>query len=139
MAIVRRDTDYAIRCLLHLADAPDRPVACAELAEACAIPPSFAHKVMRKLRDAGFVLSQTGRSGGFRLNRDLRDIALEQVVQVMQGPLIVSHCVAVPDTCPRSPKCPLSAEWHRIQSELDRFLSEKSLHDLLCPSDEPSP
>ena len=49
MKIIRQETDYAIRGLLHLAVTNGGQARCAELAGACGIPFSFAHKILTKL------------------------------------------------------------------------------------------
>ena len=131
MEIIRRDTDYAIRALLHLALAPEEAISCAELAEASAIPKSFAYKILKKMAKAGIVASRSGRAGGFRLNKSPKRIFLREVVETVQGPVTVSRCVLDPTACARSDDCPVSVEWGRLQDGIVRFLKQTTLQDLL--------
>jgi len=127
MELIRRDTDYAIRSLLYLAGESEQSATCAAIGKACAIPRSFAHKILKRLANAGLVTSRTGRAGGFRLAKDLAKITLGEVVAIMQGPLSVSRCVSVPESCERSSECPVSAAWGRIERQLADVLDDTTL------------
>ncbi len=127
MELIRRDTDYAIRSLLYLASESEQSATCAAIGEACAIPRSFAHKILKKLANAGLVASRTGRTGGFSLARDLTKITLGEVVKIMQGPLSLSRCVSVPESCERSSECPVSAAWSQIEHQLADVLDDTTL------------
>lgn len=131
MPIVRRHTDYAIRVLLYLGRAGTAVMSCAKLVEECEIPKSFAHKILKRMTDNGFLKSRVGRSGGYRLGRRPRQISLTEVIETVQGPLVVSQCVVAPSTCNFSNGCPVSAEWRELQDLVVGFLSRTTLHDLL--------
>lgn len=131
MEIIRRDTDYAIRALLYLAGREGESASCRQLAEACDIPQSFAHKILRKLANASLVASRAGRAGGFRLDRDPRQVSLHEVLNAIQGPVAVSRCVREPKTCPRRPGCPLSVQWSKLQDSLVGLLDDTTLQDLM--------
>jgi len=131
MEIIRRDTDYAIRGLVHLASVNADMTSCGQLAEATGIPKSFAHKILKRLADAGLIFSSTGRTGGFRLSKDPKRIALRDVVEAVQGPVSVSRCVTDPAACGNSSTCPLSKKWRKLQDALSQFLTDTTLDDIL--------
>ncbi len=131
MDIIRRDTDYAFRALIYLADSGDGQTTGAELARVCDIPTSFAYKILRKLSGAGFVTSGTGRSGGFRLGMSLKDISLRKVIDTVQGAVTVSDCVINSKACSRRKKCPVSNEWRSLQQGIVDFLDGTTLQDTL--------
>ncbi len=130
MQLIRRETNYAVRALLHLRLADALPVSCGELAEACDIPPNFSYKILGHLRAAGLVESQPGRSGGFRLRGDPARITLRQVVDAIQGPVVVSRCLTDRGTCKHRAYCPLSAKLAELQGGMKDFLEETTLDDL---------
>ena len=136
MEMIRRDTDYAIRGLLFLAKAPGRNSTCGQIGEACGIPRSFAHKILKRLADAGIVTSRTGCTGGGELRAGPACITLRHVVGTVQGPLSVSRCVTAPAVCGRSESCPLSVQWREIQDKIDGFLGSTTLQDLLASASE---
>ena len=131
MEIIRRDTDYAVRALLYLASTKDESASCRQLAEACDIPQSFAHKILKKLANASLVVSRAGRAGGFRLNREPEQVSLHDVLKAIQGSVTISRCVREPKVCPRRPSCPLSVQWSKLQDSLVGLLDDTTLQDLM--------
>ena len=134
MELIRRHSDYAIRALLYLACAEKDRTPCGELAQACAIPKSFAYKILGKLANAGLVSSRAGRPGGFRLCKTPNRISLHQVVEAVQGPISVAKCIL--DYCDYGQRscCPLSAQWRKLQDDTVRFLKKTTLGKVLAAS-----
>ena len=75
-----RHTDYALRLLIHLAEAGSERVQIADVAKAQRISQTHLMKVANHLAHLGFVETQRGRGGGVRLAREPRDINLAEVV-----------------------------------------------------------
>ncbi len=79
---------YALRALLHLAEAYERGlVKIHEIAETEAIPEKFLEGILVTLKNARLVVSQRGREGGYRLRRPPAEIVVGDVVRLMDGPL----------------------------------------------------
>ncbi len=140
MELIRRNTGYGLRALLYMAANSEHASFTAEdLAAAADSSADFMHKIMQALRDAGIVESKRGRSGGFRLAKEPREINLLEVVNALQGPLRVNRCVIGLKVCERSPRCPLRPTWMSIQQTLEEGLRGTTLADLVavarCNSD----
>lgn len=129
--IIRKDTDYAFRCLLYLVTSGKGSASCDELTEACNVPRSFTHKILRSLRRKGILESRVGRGGGFSLRKPTDKISLFDVVEAVQGSPEVSACVTSPDFCRRRRGCPLSTRWRNLQKDILSFLKSVTLADLL--------
>ena len=70
MEIIRADTDYAMRALVHLASQGDGcPIGAKVLARECDIPEDYAYKLLRSLTKSGLTESHMGMQGGFTLAR----------------------------------------------------------------------
>ena len=78
--------DYGMRALLTLAE-NDEPTTAEALATAQGLPAKFLGSIMNDLRRAGIVVSQRGSDGGYRLARPASDIAVADVMRVLDGPL----------------------------------------------------
>ncbi len=128
MELVRRDTGYGLRALVHMAAGPCSDAFTAdELADAADTSVDFMHKIMQRLRDAGIVTSKPGPTGGFRLACDPHEISLLDAVTAIQGPFHANRCVIGLDVCDRSAECPLRPTWLRIQRELEEKLQGTTL------------
>lgn len=79
---------YALKALLHLAEAYDRGlVKVHEIAEAEAVPRKFLEGILVTLKNSRIVVSQRGRDGGYRLRRPPAEIVVGDVIRLIDGPL----------------------------------------------------
>ena len=79
---------YALKAVLHLAEAHDRGlVKIHEIAEQEDIPEKFLEGILVTLKNARVVASERGRDGGYRLRRQPAEIMLGELVRIMDGPL----------------------------------------------------
>ena len=73
--------DYAVRAMCELAAHPgDTPLKAEEIARAQEIPLSFLENILVDLRRAGFVRSQRGQVGGYRMAEPASDITVADVI-----------------------------------------------------------
>jgi len=88
---VSAKADYGMRALLELTvahqEGPGRLVKGEAIATAQDIPLKFLEGILRQLRQAGIVASQRGAEGGYRLDRDPKDVSIADVVRALDGPL----------------------------------------------------
>ena len=131
MRVIRNDTDYALRMLVHLAEQSPRGVAASDLSDQLDVPHGFAQKILRKLVAAGILEAKPGRRGGFGLVRPPRGVSLMDVIVAVQGPLLLSRCVGLKTACARQPSCRINATLKGFQNKLDAFLCRTSLSDIL--------
>jgi len=131
LEIIRRNTDYGLRALLVLAQR-DGPASVAHLAQQTAVPAHFLHKVMRALAGAGVVSAQRGPGGGYSLALPPEQVSVAQVMQAVQGPLVMNRCLLGPDRCPQAGSCRLTATWQAVQEQVVRFLETLTLARLLA-------
>jgi Rrf2 family protein len=79
---------YALKALLHLAEAYDRGlVKVHEIALAEAVPQKFLEGILVALKNSRIVVSQRGREGGYRLRRPPAEIVVGDVIRLIDGPL----------------------------------------------------
>lgn len=128
--MIRRDTDYAIRALVHLATREKDVVPVGEVAAAEDVPVEFLRKLLQRCARAGLVKPHRGPRGGFSLAKPPREITVLEVVEALQGPVAVNRCLLGKDACPRSPTCPLRRRWLEIGREVADFMREVTLEDL---------
>ncbi len=131
MELIKRNTGYGLRALLHMAAHRETEAFTAEaLAEAADTSTDFMHKIMRALKDAGIVSARRGPAGGSSFARKPEEITVLDVVLALQGPLQVNRCVIGFDVCPRSGTCPLRPTWLRVQQELEAGLDSQTIGEI---------
>lgn len=132
MEIIRRNTDYALRLIIHLAQKnTEKAVSAYILSQAELVPSHLASKLLQKLNAAGIVGSRMGSTGGFYLKKEPKDISLADVVAVIQGPLKVNKCILDESVCPRIFFCNIRKELLKLQKEIEDFYAKTTI-DMLA-------
>jgi Rrf2 family protein len=86
---------YALRALLHLAEAPaGEAVLISEIATRHHIPKKFLEQILLDLKHHGVVQSWRGRSGGYALLKPASEISFGQVLRIIDGPLAPLPCLS---------------------------------------------
>jgi len=128
---VLRETDYAVQCILLLAQKPKQNISTAELSQGLNISRPFIAKIIQKLVKAGLLLSARGVGGGVQLQKSPREISLFDIVDAMQGPLGINICVVNQRLCDRSASCVVHPAWMEIQEMIERKLKSYSIKKLM--------
>lgn len=131
---ITRQADYAVRAMLYLAQQrPDTLATTAQIAREQHIPQTFLAKIMSQLSAAGLVHSTRGAHGGVRLARVAGDISLLEVVEAIDGPMLLNECVADPKNCPLGPNCAAHQVWCQAQADLVERLEKTKFSSLAAP------
>lgn len=118
-------TDYALRTLMRLAGEPDRTFTTNEVAREFDISRNHLTKVVRELAEGGFISTQRGAGGGFRLARPAEKITLGEVVRRLEARHAIVECFrADGGGCVLTPRCQLKSKLAQAAGafieELDR-------------------
>ncbi len=127
---INRETDYAISCILHMAKKPEDVFALNEIAKHQFIPKIFLAKILQKAVKAGIVRSYRGTRGGFQLSRKPEEISLLDVIDIIEGPILLNMCVADPKKCSISDTCSVYPVWVKLKELLENQLRSYSFADL---------
>lgn len=135
---ITRQADYAVRAVLYLAQQrPDGLVTTAQIAREQHIPQTFLAKIMSQLSAAGLVYSTRGAHGGVRMARPAAEVSLLDVVEAIDGPMVLNECVADPNACPLGPNCAAHEVWCQAQAELVERLDRTKFAQLATPPAPP--
>ena len=126
-----RTTRYAFHLLGTLARRRDELIRTEELFELTGVPANYLSKILNQLRKHGFVESQKGWGGGFRLDERALDRPIMEVLEAVEGPLKpLNDCAFGLPECDENHPCPLHDQWERIRAASDRMLEETRVSDL---------
>jgi Rrf2 family protein len=117
---ITRQADYAVRAVLYLTNlGPDQRAATSQIAQEQRIPPSFLAKIVSQLSVAGILQTSRGARGGVSLARDPEEISVLEVVEAIDGPILLNECVADHGSaCVFGESCALQPVWCDAQREL---------------------
>ena len=133
---VSAKVEYGMRALLVLAQAYEGPqsklVKSANIATEQEIPLKFLEGILTELKHAGFVVSQRGADGGYRLSRSPGLVALADVLRVLDGPLAAVRGQRPEAVYYQEPAQNLRDVWIAVRVALRQVLETLTLEDVLA-------
>ena len=130
--------EYALRSLIDLGIAAKvgrSLVPVTELAHAEGLPVKFLEQVVQQLREAGYVESERGKHGGYRLAKPAGQIIVGEVVRLIDGPLAPIGCVSQtayePCNCPDEAHCGLRMLMLDVRNAIANILDRYTLADVV--------
>lgn len=143
MLRLSKKTDYALLAMRHLAANADRgAVSARELAETYDIPAELLAKVLQKLVRGKLLESQQGIRGGYALARPASSMSVADVIQAVDGPLMVTACSEDDHSCDQFSKCNIRDPLWRIKDRIVATLAATSVAEMvmeMAPAPVPSP
>jgi Rrf2 family protein len=138
--------EYGVRLMIELGrQAPEHPTSLKAIADAEGLPLAYLEQVVARLRKAGLVRSARGAHGGYWLSRPAEEIAMDEVVQALEGSIAPMECFVSDHTervlCSHEPDagrgCATKLLWTRVQGGIIRSLQATTLAELVKFSGPP--
>ena len=134
--------EYGLRCLIQLGrhEQIERgSVSISEISQLEGLSIANAGKFVRALRLGGFVDSERGHAGGYRLARPADQIVIGDVIAALGGRLFddefCEEHAGKAGSCKHSVDCSIRSLWFNVQKTVDQLLNRITLKDMLA--DEP--
>lgn len=118
-----QETDYAFRIVLYLTKRKGEVVEAEVISDAEKVPKRFLLKICRKLNQAGIIESFRGKNGGYRLARDPQEVTLKDVIEIIEGSVVVSKCQENPTVCSKDATGYCSI--HRVLNQVQSLISSE--------------
>src|SRR5215831_14579514 len=143
--------EYGVRLMVELgrqspgtggggeAEPGGQPTSLKAIADAEGLPLAYLEQVVARLRKAGLVMSARGAHGGYWLARPAEEIAMDEVVQALEGSIAPMECFVHDHTervlCSHQPDagrgCATKLLWTRVQGGIIRSLQTTTLAELV--------
>jgi Rrf2 family protein len=124
---------YGLRVLLDIAlHQEGGPVILRDIAKRQKISEKYLWQVINPMKAAGFVNSERGSKGGYRLAKGMSEITLLDIISVLEGPVCVVDCVSEPANCDRSSACVARSVWGRIETSIHKTMRSITLKELVA-------
>ncbi len=131
MLKLTKKSDYGLIALRHLAVDPGKYSATAkEIADAYHIPLPLLAKVLQKLTKDGFLRSEQGASGGYRLSRPAHAISTLEVIRAIDGPVFLASCFHDGADCDQQSTCTVKEPLRKVHEGILALLANISILDL---------
>lgn len=126
-----KSSEYAIRCLVFMATSDCELCSVKRLSDELNIPYKFLGRLMGELREAGFVASERGKSGGYRIAKPLTEIRMEQIVDSVEGLEKYDRCILGFERCDEDNPCPMHEFWAGPKESIQQMMAGVTLADMV--------
>jgi Rrf2 family protein len=131
MLKLTKKADYGLIALKHLAVNHARGSSSAkEIADTYGIPLPLLSKILQKLSKAGFLRSEHGTNGGYKLARGPEEITALEIIKTIDGPIFLTSCFTEHGFCTHSERCSVREPLRRVHEGILRLLSNITISEL---------
>lgn len=132
MLKLTKKTDYALMAINYMSYRKDSFIANTKnIAETYNIPSELLAKILQKLAKTGIIVSQNGPKGGYSLAKDPSQITLGEVIQIIEGPIQIVHCIEGDTTCEQKEQCTIQSPLRKIEHHIVNYLESITI-DQIC-------
>ena len=122
---------YGTRLMLDMALHYNQgPIRLGLIAERQAIPLKYLEQIIIPLKRAHYVKSMRGPRGGHMLAKSPAEITVGEIVDLLEGGLLLTRCSEYPEECDRSETCLTRFLWKETTEAIQQRLQAITLADL---------
>lgn len=122
--------DYSLRLLTHLIARGGESTS-EELAQAIDVPWNHLAKLVQTLSRRGYLITRKGKGGGIKIGKDPKEIRLVDVIEVIEGPMVISDCLLNKKSCRFSEECKVRKCLAGVRYKMLEVMSGISILDLV--------
>lgn len=130
---VSTKTRYGLRIILQLVDASssENSVKGRDIVRQQGISEPYMEQIMIKLRKAGWVITERGCKGGYRLNIAPDDVSILDFIELFEGSLVLVNCDDKDRRCMHFDKCETMSSWQMLAENFRREAAKISLTKII--------
>lgn len=129
---------YGTRLIIDLAlNSKKGPVKLIDISKRQGISLKYMEKLIKKLKEAGFVKSMRGPHGGYMLAMPMKDISVADIVKILEGTDSITDCTDkenVCGECNRAGECITQWIWMETSEAMFKKLNSFKIDKLVKES-----
>lgn len=91
---------YGLRAICYIAENQDKGfIPVSEISENLNLSENYLEQLVRMLKKDGLIKSSRGPKGGYKINNDLNNITIGQILRSLEGDMTTSECVSGKVNC----------------------------------------
>lgn len=131
MLEITKQADYALRAVVDVARSQSNErIPTADIAARQSIPLPFLAKIISQLVVRGILTSTRGANGGVSLARTADQISMLDIIEAIDGPVLLNRCTLDPQACELRSTCSICEVFQDAQNMLVSRLGAISLAEL---------
>ena len=130
MLKLTKKADYGLIALKHLAVHGGTSASAKEIADRYGVPLPLLAKILQKLAKEGFLKSEHGTHGGYRLARGAREITVLEIIRLIDGPIILTSCFTEHKPCDQTERCTVREPLRKVHEGILNLLDSITIADI---------
>lgn len=127
-----RKLEYSLMALKRMSQKKNGELTSAkEVADSYHAPFDATARVLQQMAQKGFVKSEQGAHGGYKISRDLSEVTLQDLIDVIQGHSPIAKCIGDEEPCELQGSCNIISPIAILDKKLSDFYRGISLKELL--------
>jgi len=125
-----KTTEYALRIMSFMAMDEKKLYSANYIYKNLKIPFRYLRKLMTTLSKSGLLISVQGKSGGYRISKDLSKISLFDIVNATGDNPINNECFFGFHDCAFVKKCAMHDKWAAVRENINQVLTTTTLAEV---------
>lgn len=123
---------YGTRLMLDLArHYNEGPRQISEIGKQLDVSVKYLEQLIIPLKKANYIKSVRGPKGGHYLGKPPEDITVGEIVDLLEGGIVIADCINKPEACDRSNGCLTRNLWAEAQQAMTDKLYAVTLSELI--------
>ncbi len=123
---------YAVMAMADIAKfGGDGAIPLSAVSERQQISLAYLEQIFLRLRRAGLVKSERGRSGGYRLGRPAEEIKVVEIMKAVEERTRMTRCMDEGGGCIGEERCLTHKLWAALGAQISAFLGDVSLREVI--------
>jgi len=136
MLRLSKKADYGLIAVRHLAAMYGQGTASAkDIAHAYGIPQQLMAKVLQRLAKKGLLVSQHGSAGGYELARPPAFVSALEVINAIDGPMVITSCITAQGECQQTPLCTVREPLRKVNESIINALGTLSMAQMVSAAE----
>ncbi len=91
---------YGLRAICYIAENQDKGyISVSEISEKLNLSENYLEQLVRMLKKDSLIKSSRGPKGGYKINKNLDEITIGQIIRSLEGDMTTSECVSGKVNC----------------------------------------
>ena len=127
-------TRYGLRALIYIAEETandeEKLVRIKEISENQKLSVQYLEQILFKLKKSKIIVGKRGANGGYRLNKEPKDISILEIFNILETDIRVVMCDKHNKNCVRT-DCRTLYLWEKLDTALSQILKDTTLAELM--------
>ena len=133
---MNRKLEYSLMALKHMATKiPGELTTAKEVSESYQAPFDATARVMQAMAQRGLLKSEQGAFGGYQITKNLANVTLNDLIEIIQGPTQITKCMQHgnkdEDACEIQSSCNIISPVVKLNQRLTDFYKSVSIQELI--------